>query len=139
MSKTYVHQSIARAVADHGVTTLFGLMGDANLFLVDSYVRECGGAFIPAAHEGSSVLGALAFAHVSGKVGVATVTHGPALTNCTTALTEGVRGLTPMVLASSPVVERPGVPPGIEVPPAPVPPPPPPAGSGAMMLKPFNV
>lgn len=98
MSKTYVHQSIARAVADHGVTTMFGLMGDANLFLVDSYVRECGGAFIPAAHEGSSVLGALAFAHVSGKVGVATVTHGPALTNCTTALTEGVRGLTPMVL-----------------------------------------
>jgi thiamine pyrophosphate-dependent acetolactate synthase large subunit-like protein len=31
-------------------------------------------------------------------VGVATVTHGPALTNCVTALTEGARGHVPMVL-----------------------------------------
>ena len=98
MTKSYVHQSISQALCDHGVTTLFGLMGDANLFMVDSYVRDCGGRFVPAAHEASSVLMALAYAHVSGKVGVATVTHGPALTNCMTALTEGVRGHVPMVL-----------------------------------------
>jgi thiamine pyrophosphate-dependent acetolactate synthase large subunit-like protein len=77
---------------------MFGLMGDANLFLADHYVRGCGGKFVPAAHEGSSILMALAYAHVSGKVGVATVTHGPALTNCVTALTEGARGHIPMVL-----------------------------------------
>ncbi|PIE13065.1 MAG: acetolactate synthase [Rhodobacterales bacterium] len=94
----HVHQSLARALADQGVDTLFGLMGDANLFMVDSYVRDCEGTFIPAAHEGSSVLMALAYTHVSGKLGVATVTHGPALTNCMTALTEGVRGHMPMVL-----------------------------------------
>lgn len=94
----YVHQSIARAVADHGVDTMFGLMGDANLFMVDFYVRGCGGRFVPSAHEGSSVLMALAYAYVSGKVGVATVTHGPALTNCLTALTECARGHLPMVL-----------------------------------------
>ncbi len=99
MSNTmHVYQSIARAVCDHGVDTMFGLMGDANLFMVDSFVRDCGGRFVPAAHEGSSVLMALAYAHVAGKVGVATVTHGPALTNCITALTEGARGHTPMVL-----------------------------------------
>ncbi|TMV09131.1 thiamine pyrophosphate-binding protein [Ruegeria sediminis] len=94
----HVFQSIARAVSDHGVGTMFGLMGDANLFMVDSFVRDCGGRFVPAAHEGSSVLMALAYAHVGGKVGVATVTHGPALTNCITALTEGARGHVPMVL-----------------------------------------
>ncbi|WP_127115111.1 thiamine pyrophosphate-binding protein [Shimia sediminis] len=97
-TEMHVYQSIARATADHGVETLFGLMGDANLFMVDSFVRECGGRFVPAAHEGSSVLMALAYAHVAGKVGVATVTHGPALTNCITALTEGARGHIPMVL-----------------------------------------
>ena len=97
-TEMHVYQSIARATADHGVDTLFGLMGDANLFMVDSFVRECGGRFVPAAHEGSSVLMALAYAHVAGKVGVATVTHGPALTNCVTALTEGARGHIPMVL-----------------------------------------
>jgi len=41
---------------------------------------------------------ALSYAHVSGKVGVATVTHGPTLTNCMTALTEGARGHVPTVL-----------------------------------------
>lgn len=96
--KLHAYQSIARATSDHGVDTMFGLMGDANLFMVDSFVRECDGRFVPAAHEGSSVLMALAYAHVSGKVGVATVTHGPALTNCMTALTEGARGHIPMVI-----------------------------------------
>lgn len=90
--KHYVYQSVACAIHDHGVTTLFGLMGDANLFMVDSFVRGCGGHFVPAVHEGSTVLMASAFARVSGDVGVATVTHGPALSNCMTALTEAERG-----------------------------------------------
>jgi thiamine pyrophosphate-dependent acetolactate synthase large subunit-like protein len=97
-SEFYAYQSIARATQEHGVDTMFGLMGDANLFMVDSFVRDCGGRFVPAAHEGSSILMALAYAHVSGKVGVATVTHGPALTNCMTALTEAARGHMPMVI-----------------------------------------
>ncbi|MEM8925994.1 MAG: thiamine pyrophosphate-binding protein [Actinomycetota bacterium] len=97
-SETRVYQAIAHATADHGVDTMFGLMGDANLFMVDSFVREFGGRFVPAAYEGSSVLMALAYAHVGGRVGVATVTHGPAVTNCITALTEGARGHVPMVL-----------------------------------------
>ena len=91
-------QSIAQAVADQGLNTMFGLMGDANLFMVDHYVRGCGGTFVPAVHEGSAVIMALAFTHVTGQTGAATVTHGPALTNCVTALTEGARGRVPMVL-----------------------------------------
>lgn len=97
-SQTHVYKSIARAIKDHDTTTMFGLMGDANLFMVASYVRDLGGQFIPAAHEASSVLMAAAYAHVSGKVGVATVTHGPALTNCVTALTEATRGHAPLVV-----------------------------------------
>ncbi|MAC81612.1 MAG: acetolactate synthase [Rhodobacteraceae bacterium] len=97
-AKNHVHQAIAQAVRDHGIDTMFGLMGDANLFIADHFARTCGGRFVPAAHEGSSVLMALAWAHVAGKVGVATITHGPALTNCMTALTEGARGQIPMVL-----------------------------------------
>lgn len=104
----YVYQSIAKATREHGVEIMFGLMGDANLFMVDSFVRDCGGRFVPAAHEGSSVLMALSYTHVSGKVGVATVTHGPALTNCMTALTEAARGHVPLVvLAGDTPVENP--------------------------------
>lgn len=95
--KTHIYQAVARAVRNH-TDTMFGLMGDANLFMVDHFVRSGGGRFVPATHEANSVLMALAYAHVAGKVGVATVTHGPALTNCVTALTEGTRGHIPMVL-----------------------------------------
>ena len=77
---------------------MFGLMGDANLFMVDSFVRECGGDFVPATHEGSTILMAAAYAHVSGNVGVATVTHGPALTNCITTLVEATRMHSPLVI-----------------------------------------
>lgn len=97
-ASAYVYQSIAQSLVDHDHTTMFGLMGDANLFMVDHYVRECGGEFVPVAFEGSAVLMALAHGRVSGSVGIATVTHGPALTNCVTALTEGARGRVPMVL-----------------------------------------
>jgi len=97
-SDSYVFQVIARAVWDHQAETVFGLMGDANLFMIDHYVRECGGRFVPAAHEGSAVLMALAYAHVQDRVGIASITHGPALTNCVTALTEGARGGIPLVL-----------------------------------------
>lgn len=96
--QNHVYQSIARATKDHGITTMFGLMGDANLFMVDSFVRDFGGRFIPAAHEGSTILMASAYAHVSGNVGVATVTHGPALSNCMTALTEAARGHASLVI-----------------------------------------
>jgi thiamine pyrophosphate-dependent acetolactate synthase large subunit-like protein len=94
----YVYQSIAQSLADHGHDTMFGLMGDANLFMVDHFVRDGGGTFVPVAFEGSAVLMALAHGRVAGEVGIATVTHGPALTNCITALTEAARAHVPMVL-----------------------------------------
>ncbi|WP_238367266.1 thiamine pyrophosphate-binding protein [Mesobacterium pallidum] len=96
--KSYTYQSIAQSVQDQGLDTMFGLMGDANLFMVDHYVRQCGGNFVPVAYEGSAVLMALAYARIAQKVAVATVTHGPALTNCVTALVEGARANVPMVL-----------------------------------------
>ncbi|MDQ2095564.1 thiamine pyrophosphate-binding protein [Rhodalgimonas zhirmunskyi] len=96
--KQYMHQSIAQAVCDHGIDTMFGLVGDANLFLANHFVNGCSGTMVPAAHEGGTVLMAQAYAQVTGKVGVATVTQGPGLTNCFTALREGVVGRSPIIL-----------------------------------------
>ncbi len=93
-----VYQSLARGLSDNGVDTLFGLMGDANLFMVDAFARMRGTRFVSATHEGSTVLMAHAYAQVTGRVGVATVTHGPALTNCVTALTDASRARVGMVL-----------------------------------------
>jgi acetolactate synthase I/II/III large subunit len=64
-----VHAAIARALRDQGVETLYGLMGDANLFMVDHFVRELKGRYVPAVHEAGAVLMALGHASVTGKVG----------------------------------------------------------------------
>ena len=96
--KTKLFEGLSSCLVDNGVDTLFGLMGDANLFMVDSYRQQTGTRFVPAVHEGSAVLMAHGYARVTGKVGVATVTHGPAVTNCTTALTDAARAKIGIVL-----------------------------------------
>ena len=93
-----MHQALAQALSDNGVDTLFGLMGDGNMFLCDSFVRDCGGRFVAAANEGGAVLMALGYAGVSGRTGIASVTHGPGLTNTITALVQGVKASMPIVL-----------------------------------------
>lgn len=91
-----VHEQLASLVAER-TGTLFGLVGDANLFFVHSF-RGGGGRYVPALHEASAVMMALGHAHASGEVGFATVTHGPGLTNVVTALLEAVKSHTPLVL-----------------------------------------
>ncbi|MEE4236522.1 MAG: thiamine pyrophosphate-binding protein [Anderseniella sp.] len=93
-----VHAALARALDDQGVDVLYGLMGDANLFMVDHFVRELGGRYVPAVHEAGAVLMALGHASVTGEVAVATITHGPAVSNAVTALIEGTKGTIPIVL-----------------------------------------
>jgi thiamine pyrophosphate-dependent acetolactate synthase large subunit-like protein len=87
---------------------MFGLMGDANMFMVDSYIRDFGGRFIPVANEGGAMTMALGYALITGKPGICSVTHGPAMTNTVTALVEGVKGSIPSVLicGDTPVENR---------------------------------
>ena len=93
-----VHQAVARTLRDNAVDTMFGVMGDANMFMCDSFIRDCGGKFISGAHESGCMIMALGYAHVSGKAGVCSVTHGAALTNTITAMIEGVKASLPVVL-----------------------------------------
>ncbi len=97
-TKIRVYEALARALAQADLGSLFGVAGDANVYVIDCFVRRHGGAFVAAANEAGATLMALGYASVSGKVGLATVTHGPAVTNTLTALAEGVKAGTPMVL-----------------------------------------
>lgn len=94
----YLHQAIARAIAEDGNPTMFGLIGDSNLFMVDHFVRELDGTYVGAVHEASAVMMASGFANRTGRLGIATVTHGPGLTNAMTALIENVRSRTPLLV-----------------------------------------
>ena len=51
-----VHAALAAALADQGVTAMFGLVGDGNVYLVDNFTADEGGRYVAAAHEAGSVL-----------------------------------------------------------------------------------
>lgn len=92
------YQLLARTLRSQGVDVIFGLMGDGNLYALDSFVREEGGRFVKVAQESAGVLAAMGYHSMTGKLGVATVTYGPAFTNTVTALVEASRAKTPMLL-----------------------------------------
>jgi acetolactate synthase-1/2/3 large subunit len=93
-----VHEATARTLRDNGVGTVFGLLGDANLFMVRSFVDDQGGRFIAATHEMGATLMAAGYAAATGKPGVASVTHGPGLTNTLTGLVDAVKAELPLLL-----------------------------------------
>lgn len=84
------HQVVAMALRDLGVDTVFGLMGDANMRYATDFLAA-GGRFVKSVVDGASVGMADGYSRVTDRVGVATVTHGPGVTNSLTALTEAVR------------------------------------------------
>lgn len=96
----HVHQAIAHALRDNGADVVFGLIGDGNLFMMDSFVNHAGGRYVSVAHEAAGVIAANGYGRTTGRIGVATVTHGPALTNIVTPLVESVRGRQPLVIVA---------------------------------------
>jgi acetolactate synthase I/II/III large subunit len=93
------HEALARSLRSYGVEVMFGLVGDGNLFIVDSFCRGQG-KYLGFANEAGAVVAAGAYAQVTNKLGVATVTHGPGLTNTVTGLVEGVKAHTPLLLVA---------------------------------------
>lgn len=97
-NQTTVHAAIAGALAGRGLTTLFGVLGEGNIHLVDDLVQRHGVRYVKVTREDGAVLMAAGYAAVSGEVGFATVTHGPGLTNTVTALTQAARRREPVVV-----------------------------------------
>ena len=92
------HAAIARGLLDLGLDTMFGMLGGGNIFIVDSYSRVLGGRYVGMSNEAGAMLAALAHAACTGKVGLASVTHGPGLANTIIGLIEGVKARIPAVL-----------------------------------------
>jgi acetolactate synthase-1/2/3 large subunit len=96
-----VFEQLAAVTASEGVTHAFGVMGDGNLTYVDRLTHVHGVHYVAAAREDGAVLMADGYARASDRVGLATVTHGPGLTNTATPLVEAVRSRTPLVLVAA--------------------------------------
>ena len=92
-----VFDILAQTVLAEDVTTCFALLGDANMNFA-TRLAEGGCDMVYVRHEHCAAAAAMAYARKSGRVGVATVTCGPGLTQLMTALPAAVRARLPMVV-----------------------------------------
>ncbi|MCW3045926.1 MAG: thiamine pyrophosphate enzyme-like binding region [Solirubrobacterales bacterium] len=100
MSGVLISEAVGKALADHGVEVVFGLMGSGNLAVTNA-LRDAGATFYAARHEGGAICMADGYGRVSGKVAVCSVHQGPGLTNAVSGLTEAAKSRTPVVLLSA--------------------------------------
>ena len=92
------YELIADALAQEGADVVFALLGDGNMLALAALVERHGARLVNVRHENAAVAMADGWARTSGRVGVASVTCGPGLTQVATALTAAVRNRTPLVL-----------------------------------------
>jgi len=97
MQARKVYDILADAFRQEEVDDCFALLGDANMNW-GTRMAEHGCRMIYVRHEHCAVAAAMAYARHSGKVGVATVTCGPGLTQLMTALPAAVRARIPLVI-----------------------------------------
>lgn len=97
-------RTVADALVDvavgRGVTHAFGLLGEGNLEVAYAIENRTDVAWVPLRREDAVVCAADGYAQGSGRVGLALVTHGPALANTVTALVSAAKGRTPLVVVS---------------------------------------
>jgi acetolactate synthase-1/2/3 large subunit len=93
-----VSDALADSVEAEGVHAIFGLMGDGNIFFLARLLERGKTRVYDARHEGSAVAMADGYARATGDVGVATVTHGPGVTQLGTSLTVASRHGSPLVV-----------------------------------------
>ncbi len=100
------HEAIACAMSNGGADTLFGVAGDGNLFVAASFAALPGHKYVAAVHESGAVAMASGYAQAAGCIGLATVTHGPGLTNAMTALIDVVRAGRPLLVVAGDLGDR---------------------------------
>ena len=95
-----VHEAVAEALAAEGADTIFGLMGDANMSLWSVLLARGLARVQSARNEAGAVAMADGYHRATGRVGVATVTCGPGLTQTGTSLMAAARNRSALVVVT---------------------------------------
>ncbi len=93
----HLYEAIADAFIAEHTDTVFALLGDGNMHWASAMAAR-GARFIYTRHEHCAVSMAMAWSRVTGRLGIASVTCGPGLTQTLTALPAAVRARIPLVL-----------------------------------------
>ncbi|MDR1719132.1 MAG: biosynthetic-type acetolactate synthase large subunit [Dysgonamonadaceae bacterium] len=98
-------EALLRSLIDEGVDTIFGYPGGAIMPVFDclfDYKKKINHILVR--HEQGATHAAQGYARVSGKVGVALMTSGPAATNAITGIADAMIDSTPIVVITGQVV-----------------------------------
>jgi len=98
MQNMPIYEALAHAFAAEGVDTHFTLMGDGNMHWATAMKNLDGMTTYAARHEHCACAMAMGYHMATGKVGVASVTCGPGLTQIMTALAGASYGRIPLVV-----------------------------------------
>jgi thiamine pyrophosphate-dependent acetolactate synthase large subunit-like protein len=93
-----VYEALANAFVKEGVTTIFGLMGNGNMYWWHTLDQHPDVTVHETRHEGTALTMAEGWARATGLPGICTVTQGPGLTQLGTSLTVAARAKIPMVI-----------------------------------------
>jgi thiamine pyrophosphate-dependent acetolactate synthase large subunit-like protein len=93
-----VSDALAHAFVKEGVTTVFGLMGNGNMYWWHALDQHPDVAIYETRHEGTALTMAEGWARATGQPGICTVTQGPGLSQLATALIVAARARVPMVV-----------------------------------------
>src|SRR5690242_15248907 len=96
-----VHEAVASAFVKEGTSVVFGLLGDGQVGWWSSMAKYPQVKIVDVREEGAALTMAEGWAMTTGKVGVASSTHGPGLTRMFTSLITATRSHTPIVVYTS--------------------------------------
>jgi thiamine pyrophosphate-dependent acetolactate synthase large subunit-like protein len=93
-----VSDALATAFVKEGVTTVFGLMGNGNMYWWHTLDQHPDVTIYETRYEGTALTMAEGWARATGQPGICTVTQGPGLSQLATALIVASRASVPMVV-----------------------------------------
>jgi len=100
-----VTDAIAKALANLGADTMFGVVGSGNFHLTNALISH-GVRYVAARHECGAASMADAWARIAGRPALLTLHQGPGLTNALTGITEAAKSRTPMLVLAADVSAR---------------------------------
>jgi thiamine pyrophosphate-dependent acetolactate synthase large subunit-like protein len=91
-----VYEGLAKAFVAEGTTSVFGMMGDGNMYWMEA-LHDLGVQLLEVRHEGAGLGMADGWARATYTPGVCTATCGPGVTQLATALVTAARGQSGLV------------------------------------------
>ncbi|TBL81276.1 thiamine pyrophosphate-binding protein [Paenibacillus thalictri] len=105
--QTSSHLNVAQFIIEQlrvwGVKTIYGVIGDATLFLLDELAKQNHIRYVPCRHEGAAALMASSEAKLTGRVAVCLATSGPGAANLLNGLADAYMDKAPVLVITGQV------------------------------------